>query len=103
MRLTRQVLEVLNVLLRAPDTATYGLEVARETGYKTGTIYPILDRLVDAGWLEPAWEKADPQEVKRPRRRYFRLTELGRVEAYSALSEYLDAIRPGWHEDRIPS
>lgn len=87
-RITVQVLGVLNAMLEAPTSDWYGLELARRISLKSGTIYPILARLENAGWVESSWEKIDPVEAGRPRRRLYRLTAIGQRQAQSALVEY---------------
>jgi hypothetical protein len=44
LRLTVQVLLVLQALLREPGREMYGLELSEETGLLPGTAYPILLR-----------------------------------------------------------
>jgi DNA-binding PadR family transcriptional regulator len=46
------------------------------------TVYRVLDRLEDAGWITGSWEVL-PAGQNRPRRRYYRLTAAG-VEAARA-------------------
>jgi hypothetical protein len=40
-----QVLKVLRLLLEHPNAAHHGLDLSRQAGLATGTIYPILTRL----------------------------------------------------------
>ena len=40
-------------------------------------MYPILNRLEEAGWLSSRWEELDAQEIGRPRRCYYTLAEQG--------------------------
>lgn len=87
-RVTGPLLKVLQVFLADPAAETYGLEIMRETGLKSGTLYPLLDRMVDDGWVERRWEENDPSEAGRPRRRIYRLTSAGAHEARFILSEY---------------
>jgi PadR family transcriptional regulator PadR len=90
MRVTGPLIKVLSVLLevgQAGDEA-YGLEISRRTGLKSGTLYPILDRLEDAGWVESRWEESEPSRNGRPRRRFYRLTSAGAHEARATLAEY---------------
>lgn len=47
----------------------------------SGSLYPILARLREHGWLDAEDEKIDPEELGRPARRYCRLTEEGRAAA----------------------
>lgn len=70
-RTTEPTIEVLQVLL-ASTAPVWGLQLAKETGRPTGTIYPVLARLEDLGWVEGEWE--DAPERKGPRRRLYRIT-----------------------------
>jgi PadR family transcriptional regulator, regulatory protein PadR len=63
----------------------HGYDIARETGLKSGTLYPILIRLADRGWLEACWE--DGQPAGRPRRHLYRLTSEGLAQGSQALAE----------------
>ena len=70
-----------------PGEHRYGLELSRATGLKSGTLYPILARLEDAGWVVSEWEQIDPSVEGRSARRYYRLTGEGRKNARAALQE----------------
>ena len=59
-RMTTQTLAVLSTMLGDEDADWYGLDLSKRSGLKPGTIYPILDRLLKAGWLEREWEDIDP-------------------------------------------
>jgi PadR family transcriptional regulator, regulatory protein PadR len=86
LRLTVQVLLVLQALLREPGRELYGLELSEETGLLPGTAYPILLRLEAEGWVTSRWEDVDPRAEKRPARRYYRLTADGAVRASAAVA-----------------
>jgi DNA-binding PadR family transcriptional regulator len=96
----RLVLEAfLQVWEDDPTAALYGLEITARTGLLPGTTYPILQRLLDHGWLTDEWEDLDPHEAARPRRRYYRLTEDGALQARDALRNAVarsDARRLAW-------
>ncbi|GAA2050257.1 hypothetical protein GCM10009839_65750 [Catenulispora yoronensis] len=80
------MLDVLSLLAAAaPEEPEWGLSICRKTGYGTGTVYPALERLLQAGLISSSWE--DPQPADRPRRRYFELTTGGRAALHSELSE----------------
>lgn len=72
-----QAIDVLGALGRKGDGWSHGYDVSRETGLKSGSLYPILARLSDQGLLEARWE----QEVGlgRPPRHLYRLTAAGRT------------------------
>jgi PadR family transcriptional regulator, regulatory protein PadR len=60
---------VLAVLARDPDTPRYGYELGKELDLKAGTLYPILIRLCERGFLEASWE-SDPPFGRPPRHLY---------------------------------
>ncbi|WBC06996.1 PadR family transcriptional regulator [Micromonospora sp. CA-248089] len=93
MRLTIPVAKVLSALLAEPGAPRYGLDLMRLTGLPSGTLYPVLHRLQDAGWLAADWEDVDPVTAGRPARRYYRLTGEGTRSARLALAE-LRALVP---------
>jgi DNA-binding PadR family transcriptional regulator len=80
-RITEPTLRVLMTMLTNPGEEYYGLEIARKTDLKTGTLYPILARLETAGWLTSGWEEVGPATVGRRLRRYYKLTWAGAAEA----------------------
>ncbi|MGH8899408.1 MAG: PadR family transcriptional regulator [Egibacteraceae bacterium] len=84
-RMTAATLDVLKVLLE-PDDELYGLKIAWTTGRPTGSIYPILARLEQIGWVESEWEAGDPAS-RGPRRRFYRLSPGGLASARTALAE----------------
>jgi PadR family transcriptional regulator PadR len=91
-RMTTQTLAVLSVILSAPDAEWYGLELSKRSALKPGTIYPILDRLLKAGWLERRWEEIDPVMEGRPRRRLYCLTAIGAPAARHALAQHMASL-----------
>ena len=91
-RLTTQTLAVISTMLGDPGADWYGLDLSKRSGFKPGTIYPILERLLKAGWLEREWEDIDPVSEGRPRRRLYRLTALGAPAARRALDDHLASL-----------
>jgi DNA-binding PadR family transcriptional regulator len=60
---------LLAVLLEQPRTWRHGYELAKQTGLKSGTLYPLLMRLCDQGLLVARWAESD-QPGKPPRHLY---------------------------------
>lgn len=60
------------------DGRLWGYALTKRSGVRSGVLYPQLDRMLGEGWLEDHWE---PQEdaKKRPPRRYYTLTDEGRL------------------------
>jgi len=79
-----QPLAVLRSLCAAPSQWQHGYAIARDTGLKSGTLYPALIRLADRGLVEARWE--DGQPAGRPRRHLYRLTPAGAQAARDALA-----------------
>jgi PadR family transcriptional regulator PadR len=74
MRRSPQTTMVLAELLGAPEEWRYGYDISRNTGLKSGTLYPILMRLAEHRLLETAWEAV---EAGRPPRHLYKLTRDG--------------------------
>jgi DNA-binding PadR family transcriptional regulator len=73
-RLSRQTLLLLERFLDRPSAWRYGYELSRETGLKSGTLYPILMRLAQYSLLETKWVTT---EDGVPPRHTYRLTSKG--------------------------
>ena len=81
---SRQTLSLFTALTERPRDWHYGLELARATGLASGTLYPILIRLADRGFLLSEWRA--PERPGRPQRHVYRLTPAGLAAAEQALS-----------------
>jgi PadR family transcriptional regulator PadR len=80
-----QTLSVLAVLCAEPAGWRHGYGIAKDTGLKSGSLYPILIRLAERGLVEARWEEEQP--AGRPRRHLYRLTRGGLAQAKTALAE----------------
>lgn len=61
----------------------HGYDLSRETGLKSGTLYPLLMRFAERGWVEARW--AEAETPGRPPRHLYRLTAEGqRIAAVRA-------------------
>ncbi len=78
-----QTCSVLDTLLAAPTRWRHGYDLSKQTGLKAGTLYPILMRLSEQGWLASRWE--EPGGLGRPPRHLYRLTPDGRRQARGSL------------------
>ena len=95
-RMTLPTLKVLAALMADPLGEHYGLELCRTAGLPGGTIYPVLARLEQAGWLISEWEDIDEHRAGRRRRRYYRLTDEGAQRAQHALQDAARVLQPVW-------
>jgi PadR family transcriptional regulator, regulatory protein PadR len=97
-----QTLSLLASLLEHPAEWRYGYDLSRETSLQSGTLYPILMRLSERGWLNAKWEEA--HEPGRPARHMYRLSADGREWAREQLKADAPAadrkrarkLRPAW-------
>jgi PadR family transcriptional regulator len=81
-RRSAQTLAVLGALADSPAQWWHGYDIAKRTGLKSGTLYPILIRLAERGLLESSWEEEQP--AGRPRRHLYRLTADGLAASAAA-------------------
>ncbi|MBD0737460.1 PadR family transcriptional regulator [Streptomyces sp. CBMA29] len=98
LRMTPHTRTVLNALLgrvgdgerRAAVLADglYGLELSKLSGLPNGTLFPLLERLRQAGWVERYWEQDESAEgAGRPRRRFYKITPKGAELAPRSIAE----------------
>ncbi len=67
----------------------YGFDIMDITGLPSGTIYPALRRLEDAGLVTSKWEKHEiAQQEMRPPRKYYELTRDGEDALAEAAKRY---------------
>ncbi|MFN0118952.1 MAG: PadR family transcriptional regulator [Blastocatellia bacterium] len=81
---SEQTITVLLALAEDPAAWRHGYDLCQQTELKAGSMYPILIRLADRGFLETSWESEIP--AGRPPRHLYRLTETG-LELASELGE----------------
>lgn len=84
-RNSKQTKQLLAVLATEAGCWRHGYEISQQTGLKSGTLYPLLIRLSDQGYLEARW--AEPEREGRPPRHEYRLTELGSALASEQAAE----------------
>lgn len=88
------------VLALLAERPRFGLELVRDLAHSDGlltsegTVYPLLNRLRDAGWVTSRWRHENDQ---RPRR-YYTITDHGRAHLagfraeWSAFSAAVDTV-----------
>lgn len=107
-RVTAATVDVLTCLINGTgtDAATWGLEIVRRSSRPPGTVYPILERLERARWVESHWE--DDNARPGPRRRLYELTADGAVAARATVESFAARVaastrpRPA-HSFRLPA
>jgi DNA-binding PadR family transcriptional regulator len=73
--ISEQTRVALASFLAQPQEWRYGYDITLETGLKSGTLYPLLMRLHDDGFLEAEWRPS--AKAGRPPRHVYRLTRSG--------------------------
>ena len=61
-----QTVAVLDALAARASEWSHGYDLSRSQGLKAGTVYPILIRLAERGFVEAAWEQGRPAGAVRP-------------------------------------
>lgn len=102
LRLSQQGLRVLKAFLDAFSddvrAELAGADLMKAARLSSGTLYPILLRFEKAGLLTSRWEEQPPEDLGRPRRRFYQITPAGVRVAREALAELttpLGDLRPG--------
>jgi PadR family transcriptional regulator PadR len=72
---SRQARALLAALLEGAQMWRHGYDLAKDTGLKSGTLYPLLIRLSEQGLLESRWQEAERPGL--PPRHVYRLTASG--------------------------
>jgi PadR family transcriptional regulator, regulatory protein PadR len=83
-RISPETLLVLECFMHRASDWHYGYELSRQTGLKSGTLYPILMRLEKHSLLEATWVAT---EEGVPPRHTYRLTTSGLEVARTKLAE----------------
>ena len=97
-----------HILVALSDADRHGYavmqEVADRTGGRTrlnpGTLYTTIHRLLDQGLIDEV--DARPADDDDERRRYYRLTPLGRQVAQAELARLTDLVALGRHAGLSP-
>ena len=102
IKMTGTTMKVLDMFLTDPRQRLCGADIVKETEMLVGTLYPILRRLEENGWLSLEVEDIDPSKEGRPRRYYYRMKAEARPVAHAKLvdreyyAEPLPAFATGW-------
>lgn len=83
-RSSPQTLTLLEALLAQPRAWRHGYDLSLETELKSGTLYPVLMRLSDRGFLDSKW--VESEIAGRPPRRMYKLNANGLAFARAELA-----------------
>ncbi|AJP72121.1 PadR family transcriptional regulator [Sphingomonas hengshuiensis] len=84
-RPSKQMLLLLAALSCRTRQWRHGYDLMKETGLKSGTLYPMLMRMTDQGLVEAEWHA--PEQPGRPARHAYRLTTAGIAFAQTATDD----------------
>ncbi len=65
VRVTRKVRRVLAAVPSSTQSPARGSRICKTAGLGTGTVYPAIDRMVEAGWLEETRDGSNTYLVYR--------------------------------------
>ena len=85
MRRTHVLVQVAMALMADASARHWGYELSKQSGVRSGAMYPILNRMLAEGWLSDGWETSGAG--KRPPRRYYKLTDSGKIELGALMAE----------------
>ncbi len=91
---------VFHILLALADEERHGYEIMRHVSQVTngrikmgpGTLYGTVKRLIEVRLIEESGERPDP-DLDDERRRYYRLTDLGRRVVEAEARRYEQLVR----------
>jgi PadR family transcriptional regulator PadR len=83
------MLDVLELLMQATceDRELHGYQLMRDTQRAGPTIYNVLDKLEDMGWITGRFEQRNLDHPGKPPRRFYQLTGEGIPAAEALLRE----------------
>lgn len=88
--LSRNAAQIIAIFLEDPTARRYGYELMQSTSIKSGSLYPVLGRFEQLGWISGQMEASVDG---RPPRRVYTL-EMDRYDdAKNALNRYIDTQR----------
>jgi DNA-binding PadR family transcriptional regulator len=101
---------VLEILLALAEEDLHGYAIMREVERRTdgetrlgpGTLYRSVGQLLQRGWIREADERPDPK-LDDERRRYYRLTDLGRRAATAEVGRLEGLVRTARRKGLSPS
>jgi DNA-binding PadR family transcriptional regulator len=101
---------VLDIMVALGNEEMHGYAIMQEVRRRTeggrrlapGTLYRSLRQMEERGWVAEAEERPDPS-LDDERRRYYRLTDLGRRVALAEVDRLEGLVRAGRSKGFVPS
>ena len=85
-RITAPLLDVLEAFLASDGGELHGWAIIKASHRGGPTVYKILERLTDMGWVTARWDD-QPAAPNKHRRRYYKLTGDGVAHAHALVAE----------------
>ena len=101
---------VFHILIALADRDRHGYSIMQDVASRTdgqvrlsaGTLYASMRRMLDQGLIEELAESPDPSNTDE-RRRYYRLTALGRKSAVGEVDRLNSLVRQARATGLVPS
>ena len=93
------------ILQAVASSYRYGFDIMDVTGLPSGTVYPALRRMEEAGFVDSSWEDEGAAQTEgRPARKYYEMTAAGREALGEAVRRYrqLERLLPDLRSDPSP-
>jgi DNA-binding PadR family transcriptional regulator len=87
--MARVSLSATAVLLAISRGSRHGFDIMDAAALPSGTVYPVLARLEERGYVRSKWEPpSTAQKDRRPPRRYYTITAAGREALATSIEHY---------------
>ncbi|MBF6548846.1 PadR family transcriptional regulator [Nocardia brasiliensis] len=101
IRMTLWTVVVLREFVVNATEPQYGFDLMKRCDLPSGTLYPILTRLEDAGWIVGQLEVIDAVKEGRRPRKYYLLTPTAFPMALRALREFTTRAQPPLSPEQV--
>lgn len=85
-RVTVAFLRILELFIANDKSSYCGSDVMKLLNLRSGTVYPLLTRMTNAGWLSRELENVNPKLVGRPAKRFYQISSTGLKEGKRLIS-----------------
>ena len=93
IKYTQLELRFLSIFLNNQHKTFYASEIGEILGVSYGSVVPLLMRFEKAKWLEFDWEDIDPKIEGRPKRKLFKLSDIGMTKAKQAIRSEIEFLQ----------
>jgi DNA-binding PadR family transcriptional regulator len=100
---------LFHILVALADQDRHGYGILQDVLSRTqgrmrlspGTLYGSIKRMLEEGWIEETGDRPDPEEDD-DRRRYYRLTKLGRAVGEAEMARLREVLRQATASGLLP-